>query len=197
MISQINVGFYNALKLWPETWAINTAYTLGDIVKPTTYTSSVPAEGSRHSYKCTTAGTSGGTEPTWGTTNGGTTADGAGTLVWTCYDGKSYQVKAPQGSTVPYVCFGLETDVPIGTFASPMKIESLTFWVNVFSDVSTAAVAEIGDEVMTAMDDITLSISSGHTSMKCVREFIGSIIWDLETGIYQVPLRYRVWLDRV
>jgi len=189
MISQVNVGFYSALKLWPETWVAATVYTLGDVVKPTVYAS--------HSYKCTTAGTSHATtEPIWNTTNGGTTADGAGALVWTTFDTKTYQIKAPQGSTVPYVCFGLETDVPIGTFASPMKIESLTFWVNCFSDKSAADVAEIADEVMAVMDNASLSIATGHTAMKCVREFIGSVIWDAETLIYQIPFRYRVWLDK-
>ena len=188
MLAQVQTGFYNALKLWPETWAANTAYTAGDVMKPTTYAA--------HSYKCTTAGTSAAvTEPTWGTTNGGTTADGAGTLVWTCYDPKLYNVKAPQNSTVPYVTFGIETDVTMGTFHDVNQIESLTFWVNCFSDKSTADVSEIADEVMAAMDEVVLTVTD-YTSMKCVREFLGSIIWDMETGIYQAPLRYRVWLNK-
>ncbi len=186
MLSQVNTGFYNALKLYPETWVANTAYALGDIIKPTSDAS--------HSYKCTTAGTSHATtEPTWGTTNGGTTADN--TVVWTCYDTKTYNTKSPQGSTVPYVTFGLETDVPMGTFASQTAMESLTFWVNCFSDVSTAAVAEIADEVMAAMDNISLTVT-GFTNMKTIREFIGSVIWDLEAGIYMIPMRFRVWLDK-
>ncbi len=58
MLSAVNVGFYGALKLWPETWAAGTTYALGDIVKPTSYAS--------HTYKCTAAGTShAATEPTW------------------------------------------------------------------------------------------------------------------------------------
>ncbi len=188
MLSAVNVGFFDKLKLWPETWAAGTAYTLGDVIKPTTYAS--------HSYKCTTAGTSHATtQPTFGTTNGGTTADGAGTLVWTCYDPKTYQVKAPQGSTVPYITFGVETDVPIGTFHDQFQIESLTYWVNCFSDKSPADVAEMADEVMTALDDVTPTVTS-YSVMKCVREFIGTVIWDMETNIYQVPLRYRVWLNK-
>ena len=107
---------------------------------------------------------------------------------------KTYQVKTPETATLPYVTFGLETDVPMGTFASPQKMESLTFWVNCFSDVSTASVAGIADSIMGVMDNASLSVD-GFTSMKCVREFIGTIIWDMETGIYQVPLRYRVWLS--
>ena len=186
MISAINEGFYNLLKLWPETTARNTVYAVGDVVKPTTYAS--------HSYKCTTAGTSHATvEPTWATTNGNTTTDG--TAVFTCFDTKTYQVKAKQADAVPYVTFGLLTESPIGTFADFEAIENLTFWVNCFSDVGVADLAEIADEVMDALDDKTLS-ADGYTSMKCVREFIGSPIWDMETNIYMTPLRYRVWLSK-
>ena len=187
-LSAVNVGFFNALKLWPETWAAGTAYALGDVIKPTTYAS--------HSYKCTTAGTSAAvTEPTWGTTNGGTTADGTGALVWTCFDPKLYQIKSPQASTVPYVTFGMETDRPVGTFADQSAIESLTFWVNAFSGVSTADVAEIADEIMAALDNVSLTVT-GYSSMICMREFIGTVIWDSEVNVYQIPLRYRVMVDK-
>ncbi len=58
-------------------WVADTAYVVEDYVSPTTHNG--------YRYKCTTAGTSAiSTEPTWGTTAGGTTADGADTLVWTC-----------------------------------------------------------------------------------------------------------------
>jgi hypothetical protein len=183
----VNVGVYNALKLWPEKWAAGTTYAAGEVV---IYTGTYNA----HTYKCTTAGVShAATEPTWPTTNGTTIVDN--TATWTTYDPKTYQVKAPQGSTVPYVCFGLETEVPIGDFANFETIESLTYWANCFSSVSAADVAEIADEVMTALDDVTLTVT-GYTSMKCVREFIGSVIWDSETGIFQVPMRYRLWLNK-
>lgn len=72
------------VRLNPPDWEATTAYTAratgdagsGSVVKPTT------ANG-RH-FKCTTAGTSGGTEPSWNTAIGGTTADG--TVVWTAID---------------------------------------------------------------------------------------------------------------
>lgn len=65
----------------PPTWAALTAYTVrrtgdagtGSVVKPSTLNN-------RH-YKCTTAGTTGATQPTWNTTIGGTTTDG--TVTWT------------------------------------------------------------------------------------------------------------------
>ena len=186
MLTAIQTGFYNLLKLWPETSARNTAYILGDVIKPTTYAS--------HSYECTTAGTSHATvEPTWTTTNGNTTTDG--TAKFTCYDTKTYQIKAPQGSIIPYVTFGPETDVPMSTFASQTAMESLTYWVNCFSSKSPADVAEIADAVLTAMDDSTLTVT-GYTPMKCVREFVSGTIWDSETDIYMVATRWRVWLDK-
>jgi hypothetical protein len=55
------------------TWVLNTAKTLGAYIKPTV--------SNTYYYKCTTAGTTGGTQPTWGTTIGGTTTDG--TVTWT------------------------------------------------------------------------------------------------------------------
>ena len=57
----------------PPIWATGTAYVLGQWV--------IPTAANGHYYKCTTAGTSGGTQPTW-PTNGSTVADGA-TLIWT------------------------------------------------------------------------------------------------------------------
>ncbi|ROL55630.1 hypothetical protein D9V84_11270, partial [Bacteroidetes/Chlorobi group bacterium Naka2016] len=58
----------------PPNWAASTAYSVGNIVKPTTATG--------YWYKCTTAGTSGTTEPTWPTQRGQTVSDN--TVVWTC-----------------------------------------------------------------------------------------------------------------
>jgi len=58
------------------TWQAGTAYTLDHWVIPTSLGDYV--------YKCTTAGTSGGAEPSpWGTTVDGNTSDG--TCVWRCY----------------------------------------------------------------------------------------------------------------
>lgn len=55
-------------------WSSTTAYATGYNVRPTA------ANGLK--YICTTAGTSGMTQPTWPTTTGGTVSDG--TVTWTC-----------------------------------------------------------------------------------------------------------------
>jgi hypothetical protein len=51
----------------------NQAYVVGDVVQPATPNS--------HEYRCTTAGTTGGSEPSWNTGSGSTTNDGS--VVWT------------------------------------------------------------------------------------------------------------------
>jgi hypothetical protein len=64
-------------------WVAATAYTVGQIRRPITATP--------YYYVCTTAGTSGGAQPAWSTTVGGTTTDN--TVVWTTYE-------VPKGDTV-------------------------------------------------------------------------------------------------
>jgi hypothetical protein len=57
-------------------WVANTAYSLGDIIEPTSPNTYV--------YKVTTAGTSAAvTEPSWPTSINSTVVDG--TIIWTCY----------------------------------------------------------------------------------------------------------------
>lgn len=59
-------------------WITLTAYTLNQMVQPTT------SNGYR--YECTTAGTTGGTEPTWPTSLGSTVVDGS--AIFTCISPK-------------------------------------------------------------------------------------------------------------
>ena len=71
-------------------WAATTAYALGDTVNPTS------GKENGFKYVCTTAGTSGASEPTWPTTEGATVVDG--TVTWTCYDGHHIGSGADGGS---------------------------------------------------------------------------------------------------
>ena len=184
-VSAINTGFYDLIKLWPETWQADTAYASGNVVKATSYND--------HSFKCTTAGTSGSSEPTWDTDDGDTTTDN--TVTWTTWDARAYQIKAPQDSVLPYITFGLLTESPIGTFQDFEAIENLTYWINCFSDKGVADLAEIADEVMDSLDDKTIT-ATGYTSMRVIREFISAPTFDFETNIFMLSLRYRLWLSR-
>ncbi len=69
-----NVTSITATAATPTSWAATTAKALGAQVQQL----SSPT----HVFQCTTAGTTGGTAPTWVTTLGGTTTDG--TVTWTC-----------------------------------------------------------------------------------------------------------------
>jgi hypothetical protein len=66
-------GLYKTQK--GTAWQASHAYVLGDVVVPTAGLEN----GFR--YECTTAGTSGGSAPTWNITEGGTTTDN--TVTWT------------------------------------------------------------------------------------------------------------------
>lgn len=76
---QFGVGYVKKVSGWRKffgvrsVWAGLTVYAEGVQVVPTTV--------NNHVYKCTIAGTSGDTEPTWPTTYGATVTDG--TAVWT------------------------------------------------------------------------------------------------------------------
>jgi hypothetical protein len=63
---------YTPADSYAQVWAAATAYSVGDIVRPST--------GNGHVYRCTAAGATGGTEPTWPTDIGATVTDG--TVTW-------------------------------------------------------------------------------------------------------------------
>lgn len=59
---------------WTQQWTLSTAYTLNQIVRPTS--------GNGFIYQAVVAGTSSGTQPTWPTTIGLTVTDGG--VTWAC-----------------------------------------------------------------------------------------------------------------
>jgi Bacteriophage tail sheath protein len=110
----------------PPDWAATTAEVLGALIKPTV------ANTGSYVFRCTTAGTTGASEPaTWDQTVGGTVTDG--TVTWTNVGLYGYQEGANKDYTVDYVN-GLVTAVAGGsitasenlligyTYADPSKV---------------------------------------------------------------------------
>lgn len=98
-------------------WAATTAYSLTNYRCPTTPNG--------YAYECTTAGTSGGTEPTWPTTVGNTVNDG--TVVWTCRSVTITLVSTTR------TCLNLNFTGFIGTFAGSNTE------INIYGDFTRSA----------------------------------------------------------
>lgn len=71
-------SFFEAVN--PDAWAASTVYAIGSAARP-----AVTRNG--FTYQCTTAGTSGASEPVWPTTAGQTVTDGS--VVWTAISCKA------------------------------------------------------------------------------------------------------------
>lgn len=95
-------NYYLGLHVTQGVWTASTAYTVGQYVTPTTSNGRL--------YKCTTAGTTGASQPTWPTTNAGTVVDGG--VTWT------EQTTALLGGTFP-------TEVSGGSYARSSAAASL------------------------------------------------------------------------
>jgi len=78
VIDTINVALissaYQTHIEWP-VWVLSTPYVVGDIIRD--------VAGGGHAFECTTAGTSGGSEPTFNESPGGGSTTADNTVVWT------------------------------------------------------------------------------------------------------------------
>lgn len=72
MVSESVIYVPRASQMPSTTWAASHAYLAGEVVRPTTRNG--------HLYQVIVAGTSGGSEPTWPTTSGGTVTNGGVTF---------------------------------------------------------------------------------------------------------------------
>jgi hypothetical protein len=117
-----------------DDWAASTAYALGDIV--------IPTSPGNYEYVCSTAGTTGGTEPTWDTTEGGTTSDG--TAVWTTRRIEGLHLlafTAQSGETLvrPTAPYGYEA-YPVAYSADVQAADADSIYAAIYSGISTPGV---------------------------------------------------------
>jgi hypothetical protein len=72
-------NYYLSLHTVTGQWTASTSYSVGQFIVPTTFNSISGSTG--RVFYCSTAGTSGSSQPTWPTTIGGTVTDGG--VTWT------------------------------------------------------------------------------------------------------------------
>lgn len=139
-------------------WAASTIYSSGDRVVPTRGYGTATAK--KYVFECTTGGTSGGSEPTWGTTPGGTTSDN--TAVWTCREATSeanasryldyiYNNRATAGDTIyinpthsesPSGAYALTNTA--STAANPIRVVCADFGAEPPTSLATGAAITAG-----------------------------------------------------
>lgn len=151
--SYLNDGFF----ITNTAWAAAHAYSVGDLI----------VDSNHNIQKCTTAGTSQGSAPTWATTIGAITTENVGTTnvpVWTMYalgDGHSNMLKWTKGSsgtaTAIYNQTGLIGLIPIGV----QYFRDVGQAVESFYELPTTAPASaLGGRLAT-----TISSGGGTTSL--------------------------------
>ena len=112
-------------------------------------------------------------------------------------DKKIYNIVARQDASLPYIVIGFETGVPIGVFQDLEDMEDCTVYVNIFSNSGSAKEAgEILDLVKAVLDSADLTISGYANDLLCQREFIGTVIFDMDTKVYMIPMRYRILAEK-
>ena len=106
---------------------------------------------------------------------------------------KCYNVIARQDASLPYITIGFLTGVSIGVFRSLNEVEDCTIYVNIFSNSGSAKEAgDILDLVKAVLDDDDLAITGYANDLVCRREFVGAVIYDMDTKVWMIPMRYRV-----
>jgi formate dehydrogenase major subunit len=97
-----NIGNFSASSTWDyqydadyvpyTTWAASSSYSVGNLVMPITLNG--------YQYRCTVAGTSGGSEPVWPTTTNPPNTVVDGTVTWQCIFPNVY-IRKPKKATLP------------------------------------------------------------------------------------------------
>ena len=137
----------------------------------TTGLTTVPATPNGHMYRCTTGGTTGSGEPSWGTVSGGTTSDG-GTVVWTemtpDFQANNANVTGVECSYTGYVRKALSGLMGSSSAGSATNSSTITFAActglsNVLGATYTYDNSTGGNGLRFGMLTATLAVSNGIT----------------------------------
>lgn len=114
---------YTVANSWGTSRANSTAYTVGQIIRPST--------GNGFLYRCAVAGTSHSAAPTFLTTLGSNTAETSGTVVWDCVGSGIIVLDAADASwataTFTGVRYGVISDRTPGTAATQPLLGLIDF----------------------------------------------------------------------
>jgi len=147
------------------TWAATTVYSHGDVIFPTTPNGKCYVCG-EWGATYFTSGTSGASEPTWGTTAGGNTS-GDGDLSWRCADPAEYQMAMPDylrfiptevgfvcdtvsDTTQPFISFGVNGS--LAKWLASTQTTKLTgdYAGQAFTPTNTEGAKQFGAALVTA-----------------------------------------------
>lgn len=151
-------SFYCSL-LVGKVWTPSTAYASGDLI--------VTAQSSNNGriYRCTTAGTSGASAPTWPTTDGGTVTDG--TVTWT------EDTPTLKAGTMPEVAAS-------GGYARVAVAASLTAWAGTQGAGTTTASSGTSG---TTSNNAAITFPSPTAAWQGTNAYIiGSALFDASTA---------------
>jgi hypothetical protein len=163
------------VNLAPNAWVATTAYSailngdqrVGARIKPTVQ--------NFYWYACTTAGTSGGTEPVWDTTLGGTTIDGG--VTWTTIKALKLTLDANGGGG---------TDGIVGII-SPLPASFVDHFENGFITINSGNNAGLSKRVITNSTTaftVDIAFSKSITALSTVTVTAGCLkrhVTDCET----------------
>lgn len=114
-------------------WAASTAYNIGDIVRQ----KATPTVGNERAFRCTTAGTSGASEPAWTLTKGATKTDN--TVTWTECTGNSSYGWSAAAARIGHLCTSSWAAAGDTIYVSSNHAESDTSNITVTVSAGTAS----------------------------------------------------------
>lgn len=158
----------------PAAWTPSASHAVGDYVSPATKSSDALKVAI---FVVTTAGSSGGSEPTWNTTVGGTTTDGS--IIWTSMTPYRLiaSVVTPQ-TAHSFISSGL----------SMLALRTNIGSINVVQDVPAGVVIQVSDGVSGDTSvDLNTAISRDDAAAKILAQLQGSALnmtYAVVNGLY-------------